>query len=115
MGFDHDFARREPIFLLTAIEHHLQRADRETERAEAEPIELLARVARRLRQKGNHSQQGNDADRQIDIEDPPPTVIFRQPAAENRAENRPDHDAHAEERHGETLALARIGVEQHRL
>ena len=37
--FDHDLVRVEPAKLLAAIKHQLQRADRDREREEAEPVE----------------------------------------------------------------------------
>jgi hypothetical protein len=41
--------------------------------------------------------------------------VLGQPAADHRSEHRPDHHADAEQRHGKALALARVGVQQHRL
>ena len=112
---DDDLAGIEPILDFAAIEHELKRADGETQRAEAEPIQLLAGVALGVRQKNHHAEQRNNADRQIDVEDIAPAVVLGQPAAENRTEHRADHDPDPEQRHGETLPLARIGAEQNGL
>ena len=48
---DDDLAGTEPVLLLAAVEHDLQRAEREAQSAEAEPIELRIGVARGLRQE----------------------------------------------------------------
>ena len=42
-GLDDDFAGAEPIELLAAIQHDLQRTDRRGSGAEAEPVELRRR------------------------------------------------------------------------
>ena len=36
---DHDLGRGEPVELLAAVEHHLQRADGDAQHGEAEPVE----------------------------------------------------------------------------
>jgi len=45
-GLDPYFVRGEPIELLAAVEQDLKGADRDAERAEAEPIQFLAAPAR---------------------------------------------------------------------
>ena len=112
---DEDFARAEPVQQLAAVEHQLQRADRDAQSAKAEPIELRAGVVRRLRQKDDDADEVENADRQVDVEHVAPAVILGQPAAEHRTQHRSDHHADAEQRHGEALALPRIAREQNRL
>ena len=48
-GLGDDLGRAEPVQLLAAVEHQLQRADRDAERDEAEPVERDVRrsVSRR--------------------------------------------------------------------
>ena len=41
-----------------------------------------------LRQERDHAEEGEHADRQVDVEHPAPAVILGQPAAEHRAEHR---------------------------
>ena len=109
---DDDFAGAEPVELFAAVEHDLEPTDRDAQGPEAEPIELRAGFARRFRQKDHDADQIDNADRQVDIEDIAPAVIFSEPAAEHRAENGPDHHPDAEQRHGEALAFTRITAEQ---
>jgi len=45
-------------------------------------------------------QQGDDADRDIDVKDPAPTVVVGEPAAHHRPEHRGDHDAQCPKGHG---------------
>ena len=59
--------------------------------------------------------RGEDADGKIDVEDPRPAVVVGEPAAERRADRRPDHDAEPEQRHRRSGFLARERLEQHRL
>ena len=60
-------------------------------------------------------QHGDDADRQVDVEDPAPGVAVGDPAAEGRADRRADHHAEAEEAVGEPQLLGREGLDQDRL
>ena len=55
------------------------------------------------------------AHRQIDVEDPAPTVVIGQPAAEHRTEHGRDHDAESPESHRLAAILWREGFEHHRL
>ncbi len=112
---EHDLARREPVERLAAIQHQLQGADREAEQAKAEPVERPPAIAQGLRHEGEDAEQRQDAERQIDVEDPAPVVEIGQIAAQRRAQDRADHHAHAPKRHGAAMLLARIGVEQDRL
>src|SRR5208282_6660445 len=90
---DDDLAGTEPILYFAAVQHDLQRADGEAQRAEAEPIELRTSVSMGIRQKNHHAEQGKNTDRQIDVKDIAPSVVLGQPAADNRAKHRSDHDA----------------------
>ncbi len=60
-------------------------------------------------------QEGDHPDRQVDVKNPPPAVVFGQPAAEHRAEDRAEHDA--DPPHGDRLsvALGRVDLHQDRL
>ena len=69
----------------------------------------------RLADKDQDSEAGNDADRQVDVEDPAPAVILGQPAAQHRAEDRPQHDPHAPDRDGLAVPFRRVDLHQHRL
>ena len=66
-------------------------------------------------QEADHHQRRDDADRQVDEEHPAPVEIVGQPAAEHRAEDRPDHHARAEQRHRAAMLFGRVDVEHHGL
>ncbi len=113
--FGDDFAGAEPAQILAAVEHHLQRADAERQRQEAEPRERHVAADRALGHEGGEAEHGQDAERQVDEEHPAPRIILGQPAAEGRAHDRPEHHAHAPDRHRRAAPGRRIGVEHHRL
>src|ERR1700716_3701664 len=73
-ALDEDLGRAEPILELAAIEHHLQRADAEAQHGEAEEVEGSVGIARGVRQERHDAEKGEDADRQVDVEDPAPIV-----------------------------------------
>jgi hypothetical protein len=93
-GCDDD-GRTEPILFIAVVEHELQAADADDQQREPDDIdgqfELLGlpvpqdRPARRRRKC---------AHRQIDIEQPWPGQIIRDPTADDRSENRRDDDHH---------------------
>ena len=60
-----------------------------------------------LRQVAHGEQQGEEADRHVDVEHRAPDEGVGQPAAEGGAEHRRDHDAEAE--NGERLAVLLLG------
>ena len=112
---DHDLARGEPIELLAAVEEDLQRGDGDAQRREAEPVELGRGVLLRLDDEHADADEGERADRHVDIEDPAPGDVVGQPAADHRAEHRPDHDGDAEQRHRRAALLDVVHVEQEAL
>ena len=54
--------------------------------------------------EGHESDDGGDADRQVDVENPAPGVVFRA-SRRARAHDGSDHYAHAEQRHGPATSL----------
>src|SRR5271163_5263359 len=67
---DPDLGRIEPILELAAVEQQLQRADGDAERCEPEKIEALAPGLTSLMNENKNAEEGNDADRQVDVEYP---------------------------------------------
>src|SRR5580700_2276689 len=112
---DDDLAGAEAVELRAAVEQHLQSADREAHRAEAEPVQFLTGVLPGLWQKSGHAEEGKDADRKVDVKHIAPAIGLSQPAAEYRSKNGAGHYRHAPERHGRALPFLRIDVEQHGL
>ncbi len=105
----------EPAELLPAVEHHLQGADAQRQAQEAEPGERHVATGRRLGQENREADRRQDAEGQIDEEHPAPRIGVGQPAAERRPHDRPEHDAHAPDRHGRAAPGRRKDVEHHRL
>ena len=57
-------------------------------------------------------QVAEDADREVDEEDPAPVVVDRDVTAQRRADDRGGQPRHAEHRHGRALLLGREAVDQ---
>ena len=112
-----DGGRREPVVLLSLVEHDLQRADADDEHADAPVVDLLrfAPQVRRIEDEQLRHDDRRDADRQVDVEHPAPAVAVGQPAAEHRAEDRRDDDAEAPEAHRLAALVGRERFEQNRL
>ena len=68
-----------------------------------------------VRQEKHQPGDGQHAERQVDVEHPAPVVDVGQIAAERRAQDRADHDAHAPDRHGRAALLGRVDVQHGRL
>src|SRR5436853_5279977 len=87
--------RRKPIFFLSLVEHELQRANADCQHPKAPIIDSsrLPAEVRRIEYKELRHHNRSDADWNVDVEDPPPAVVVREPAAEDRSENRRDDDA----------------------
>src|SRR5215471_18296662 len=88
-----DLAGLEPVEALTAVEHHLQRADTECERDEPEPVETSARIALRLGQERETADQRDQPERDVDVVDPAPRSVLGQIPANGRPDYRPAHGA----------------------
>ena len=112
--FEQDLGRVEPVELGAAVEHDLQRADGQGEEAEAEEIEL-AEAAHRVGHEQQDAGECSHADRHVDVEHPAPVEVVGEVGADDRADDRRDHDAHAPHRHRLAMALARVDVEDDRL
>ena len=112
---DDDLARAEPVEFLAAVQQHLEGAGGEPQHGEAIPGEPELRPRRRLAHEQHDADQGEDAERQVDVEHPAPGVEIGQIAAEGRADHRSHRDAHGEDRHRLRAARERIDVEHRRL
>jgi hypothetical protein len=60
-----NLGRTKPILELTAVEQHLQRADRQTQRGEAEEVERLALGVARLADEDQDAERRERPDRQV--------------------------------------------------
>ena len=84
---------------------------------EADPVDaaLGLRDVLRIRDERQRHQKGDDADRNVDVEDQRPARVVDDPAAERRPDRRSDHRAHAEDRHRGAAPLRRKRFEENRL
>ena len=105
---DPDLGRVEPILELAAVEQHLQGSDRDGERAKAQKIEALTPGMAGLMNEKKDAEEGNDADRKVNVKHPAPVVIIGQPAAEGGAGDRPDHGSGTPYRHRLAMPLGRV-------
>ena len=114
-GLDHDLTRAEPVEYLAAIQHHLERAGGEPQHGKPVPGEPQVGPLRRLLHEQRDADDGEDAERQVDVEHPAPRVEVRQIATECRTDHRAHRDAHGEDRHRLGAPRERIDVQHRRL
>ena len=98
----------KPVFALPGVEHHLQHAEAEGEKADAPQVDatglVLADVVRIVHEGADH-HHGDHADRQVEVEDPAPGIVVGDPAAERGAEDGREDDAQSKGRHGRAVLL----------
>ena len=114
----------EPVPLLPLAQEDLHAGHRQHDQPQADVIEA-ERLAPHLgalglevvgvAQHGVVDDQGEQAGRDVDEEDPFPGVVVGDVAAERRPEHRRDQGRDAEERLRRALLLGREGVDQHGL
>jgi hypothetical protein len=114
---DHDPVGGEPVILLSFIEDHLQRAHAEREHADAPVIDaaLLPPDVGRIEDEQPRHDDRSQADRQINIEDPAPTEVVGEVAADDGAEHGGHHDAESPKRHRLAPVPGREGFQHHGL
>ena len=113
-----------PVPLLPLAEQDLPAAHHQGEQPQADVVEV-ERLASQLRplplevfgvvDREVAHQVAEEADREVDEEDPAPAVVDRDVAAQRRADDRGGQPRHAEDRHGRALLLGREAVDQDRL
>ncbi len=94
------FSRVEPVQLFAAIKKSCNAAMARPSVANPNQSSLASGRALLAFEKSKSQQQGHHAKRYIDIKDLAPIIILRQPTTESGAEDRAQHDAKAENRHG---------------
>src|SRR3974390_154730 len=99
----------EPVVALALIKHDLQESGATAEQAgtdETNPHFFALRVAGKMRwvvNQGRGKKDGDQANGDVDEENPAPGVIVGDPAAERRPDDWRDHDTHAVNRHRHAL------------
>ena len=112
--------RGEPVFIFAAIEKDLQAAQPQRNQPDADIVDLqppfrpLALPGRIFQQLVDR-QHRQDADRDIDKEDPAPAVVIGDPAAQRRSDNGRDNNGDRREAERLTAIFRLKVVEQHRL
>ncbi len=112
---DANIARAEPILALAGVEQNLQRSQAEGEQADAPEIDAgiaLALEVRRIVDEARHHHQREDADGNVEVEDPAPGVVVGDPAAEGGADDGRDDDAESVGGHRLAVFLLREGLQQ---
>src|SRR5699024_6754387 len=111
-----DEAGVEPVFLVALVEHDLQRADADGQQYKADDVEALAGDGGfALVQQGPDDEGGEDANRNVDVEDPRTVEGVGDPATENGPGNGADTGGHAEDTVGETMPPGRVVGQQQAL
>src|SRR5215469_12681031 len=94
-----DEARSEPVLFLPLIKHDLNGADGDDEKAEAPVVDAFAALAdlrevRWIFDEAIGENERNDADGDIQEEDPAPGVVIDDPTADRGAEDRRHYDGY---------------------
>ena len=116
-----DERRVEPVVLLPLVEHDLSAPRPTAISAEADVVDAARSFAlrgdevRRIRDHRAAEQQRDDADRDVDEEDPAPGEVVGDEAAQRRSDRRRQHHRHAVDGEGHAALRGREGVGQDRL
>src|SRR6202040_3273906 len=78
-------------------------------------LRALGREILRVMDHGVARGEGQKADWEVDVKDPTPRIVIRNPATEARPDDRRDQGSQAKQRHRGALLLPREGIEQHSL
>src|ERR1700758_4220655 len=92
--------RLEPVFPLAFIEHHLKRAKPKRHEPQSDVVDvsfsqLAALEVRRILNQPRGQQDGQNPDRNIDEENPPPAEIVGDPTPESRTDRGRGNDRHS--------------------
>src|SRR5690242_2496351 len=123
-GEDDDRIGLKPVLTLALVEDNLETAERNRNQYQADPVDietareplstlLLQHI--RLDQQPLNQEQGRDADRHIDEEDPVPGHVVGDPASDGGTDRRRNDHRNAIERKSLRTLLRRKRVGQDRL
>src|SRR5439155_13816178 len=96
----------------------LESPDPDRHQPEADVVDRApgrARDVRRILDEGAYHQRRQDADREVDVEDPAPRVVVGDPAPERWPDDRRDDHADPVDTHRDAPLPRREALEQHRL
>src|SRR6185437_9200181 len=108
-----DEVRTEPVVLLAFVKDNLERGNADGKQTDAPIINPCCWTSNvwRIEDVPRDENQSNDADRQIDKEDPAPGIVRGQPSAEHGCDDGRNDDAYAPKGHGVSALLARKGFQ----
>ena len=109
-----DEVRAEPVVFLSLVEHDLQAADADRQQSDSPVVDagFLPPQIGRIEDENLRQDHRDHADRNVDVEDPAPTVVVGEPAAGHRTQHGRDHDAQRPERHRLSALLRRKRLQQ---
>jgi len=105
----------EPVRLLAFVEDELEGAEPKGHEGESEVVDGAGEFAsdvRRVFDEGGGKEKGEDADGEVDVEDPAPGVAVGDPTTEGGADDGRDDDADAVDGHGGTVFAGRKAFEE---
>ena len=110
-----DEAGAEPVVFLSLVEHDLEGADGDDEQAEAPVVDAFFTLADfgevgRVFDQAVGEDEGDDADRDIEEEDPTPGIVVDDPAADGGTEDGRGDDGDSIDGEGHAAFLRREGV-----
>src|SRR5579864_2611379 len=107
----------EPIVALTFVEDDLKKSEADAKEGDADVIDpetQFLHIGRILDQHCRH-QDGDDADRNVDKENPAPCETVGNPAAKCGTDRGRHDDTHAVDGHGHALFFAREAIDENSL
>ena len=121
-GEERDEVRTEPVEFLPLVENDLQRSQARRDEAETGPVHGEPSSLRlhllhigRIPEHDARQEHTDDADRNVDVEDPAPGVIISDPSSGRRPEHGRHQDCHGVKRHRHTAFLGGEAVGENRL
>ena len=112
----HDQAGMEPVVLLAQVQHHLHRRDPDHQQRQSQLVNgQLVDDAFAFAVDRPRRQRRDDADRDVDVEDPRPVDVVGDPAAQQRTHHRRDQGGDCPHRHRQPGQRFRIAGQQQRL
>ena len=109
--------RRKPVVFLALVQHDLQRANADRQQPNAPIVDLgtAALDVRRIEDQKIGKDEGQNANGNIDVKNPAPTVAISEPAAYDGAEHGRDHNAQRPKSHRLAAVFRRKYFQQNRL
>ena len=109
--------RAEPVFFLPLVEHDLQRPDGDGEQAQTDAVDAAEFLADALEvgrvfNDAAGENDGENADGDIEEEDPAPAIVVGDPAADGGPDGGCHHDGHPVEGERDAAFFRREGIGQ---